>query len=166
MRVALRKSRHAPALQQRRQFLALLQRAQQLASAGSDAQNGVIQFILLGRREMIALNGLHLQHQGATDVITYDLRDNRLPEIPAEDDCVLAEIYLCPEVATEAAAEFQQSASRELVLYAVHGLLHLYGEDDLTTEQRASMRAAEKRILAALEQDFALHSVAEFCDLC
>jgi hypothetical protein len=37
----------------------------------------------------------------------------------------------------------------ELVLYAVHGLLHLCGYDDLTEEGAAAMRRREGELLAA-----------------
>ncbi|NLF94886.1 MAG: rRNA maturation RNase YbeY [Oligosphaeraceae bacterium] len=162
MKVLLRKSPHAPALQQRRQFLALLRRTQQLLAGENNCERGVIQVVLLGRQEMATLNGLHLQHQGATDVITYDFRNGPAPEMSIDQDCVMAEIYLCPEVAVEASGKYQQSRSRELILYAVHGFLHLYGEDDLTPEECVSMRAAEERLLATLAQDYDLDVVAAF----
>ncbi|NLZ62678.1 MAG: rRNA maturation RNase YbeY [Lentisphaerae bacterium] len=162
MKILLHKSPHAPALRQRRQLLALLRRAQQLLAGENSCERGVLQVVLLGRQEMAALNGLHLQHQGATDVITYDFRNGPEPEMFLDEDCVMAEIYLCPEVAAEVSGKYQQSRSRELILYALHGLLHLYGEDDLTLEDRASMRAAEERLLSALAQEFDLDAVAAF----
>jgi len=39
---------------------------------------------------------------------------------------------------------------RELVLYVVHGALHLAGYDDKTPKARKRMRAAERRILTEL----------------
>jgi probable rRNA maturation factor len=150
-------------LRQRGQFLALLRRAQRLAGGAiDDERRGVLQFVLLSVREMAALNHLHLQHQGATDVITYDFRDSLQVDdslISAESDLILAEIYLCPEIALESARKYQQSPSRELVLYAAHGLLHLYGEDDVDLISRAKMRAAEERVLTALAEEFDLDSV-------
>jgi len=35
-----------------------------------------------------------------------------------------------------------------LLLYCIHGALHLVGHDDLTPEPRREMRAAEKKYLA------------------
>ncbi len=98
---------------------------------------------------MTSLNALHLGHQGVTDVITYDLRNPDLL-FPADEEPVLAEIYLCPQVALQNAGLYGQSPSRELFLYALHGLLHLQGEDDLDDRARASMRAAENRIMQAM----------------
>ena len=113
---------------------------------------GILQFVLLSPDEMASLNALHLGHQGVTDVITYDLREQKML-FPEEEENVLAEIYLCPKVAMQNAALYGQSPSRELFLYAVHGLLHLKGEDDGDDHSRASMRAAENRIMTAMEKN-------------
>jgi ssRNA-specific RNase YbeY (16S rRNA maturation enzyme) len=36
----------------------------------------------------------------------------------------------------------------ELIVYIIHGILHLTGHDDRTSAQRKKMRAAERRLLA------------------
>lgn len=100
---------------------------------------------------MAALNWDFLRHEGTTDVITFDLRP--APGEPAGEDALLAEIYVCPRVAAEAAVRLGNSPSRELVLYMVHGLLHLAGHDDQSPEDAARMRKAEARVLKALEHD-------------
>lgn len=116
---------------------------------------GRIDLILVTRPRIIALNALHLHHQGATDVITYDLRGGfALPDEQGES--LLAEIYICPAVAVEQAPHFKETPSRELFRYAIHGLLHLAGEDDLTDEALASMRRAEARVMAIAEQRYSL----------
>lgn len=116
---------------------------------------GRIDIVLVTRRRMIMLNGLHLHHPGATDVITYDLRDGFLLQQPGFEP-LLAEIYICPAVAIEQAPQYGETPSRELFRYAVHGLLHLAGEDDLTDEALASMRRAEARVLAVAETQYRL----------
>ena len=127
-----------------------------LPATGLDcAIAGRIDIILVTRPRIISLNALHLHHQGATDVITYDFRDGYA--IPDEQgDRQLAEIYICPAVATEQAPRYNESPSRELFRYAAHGLLHLAGEDDLTEEALVSMRHAEARVLTAAEQRYSL----------
>ena len=115
--------------------------------------DGVVSFVLVTPASMARLNALHLHHQGTTDVITYDLRGDLFgtQAVPDDEPATLAEIYICPQVAREYAARFGNSPSRELLLYAIHGLLHLAGEDDLTDDARLSMRAAEARVMAALQ---------------
>ena len=129
-----------------------------LPLTGLDASaRGVLRFILVTRPRIIWLNRLHLGHVGDTDVITYDLRDDLRPGLPPEaGEAVAAEIYICPEVALRQAPRFSASPSRELFRYAVHGMLHLAGLDDLTPRDRAAMRRAEARVLAATETRISL----------
>lgn len=131
--------------------LALFEKALNAAavSTGLDlSAPGEIHIFFVTVPRMIALNALHLHHQGDTDVITYDLRDEEEFDLPEEaGERVLAEIFVCPEVARRQAPQFSETPSRELFRYAAHGLLHLAGEDDLTPEALASMRKAEERVL-------------------
>jgi probable rRNA maturation factor len=75
-------------------------------------------------------------------VLAFDLRG----------EAVAGEVYVCPAVAAEAAARFGTSLADECVLYAVHGMLHLAGFDDLDAASRRAMRRAEQRILRRLRE--------------
>jgi len=106
---------------------------------------------------MAELNEAFLNHHGPTDVLTFDLRDNAQSGArPGDDVQVIAEIDVCPAVAVDYATAHGGSPSRELVLYIVHGMLHLSGEDDQSPAARRAMRAAEKRVMDALTQRFDL----------
>ena len=131
------------------QFRRLLEAALPLAGLDT-AADGLVSFVLVTPARMARLNAMHLHHEGTTDVITYDWR-GQTTFGPAEDETPLAEIFICPQVAREYARRLGTTASHELLLYAVHGLLHLAGEDDLDEASRRSMRAAEARVLSALE---------------
>ena len=103
---------------------------------------------------MAELNERHLQHHGSTDVLTFDLRNETISiDDDPQDENVTAEIYICPEVAVQYATEHQLDPSRELLLYAVHGMLHLAGYDDIEDDDRAKMRQAEARVMNKLEED-------------
>jgi rRNA maturation RNase YbeY len=54
-------------------------------------------------------------------------------------------------VAEEQIEEFGHSEKREYTYLAVHGLLHLFGYDHMTDEDKAEMRAIEKRVLKKLK---------------
>lgn len=117
--------------------------------------DGQVNFVFLDEESMTELNAMHLHHSGSTDVITYDLR-------PAADGEPSAEIYICPAVAAKYAAELGNTLSREICLYAVHGLLHLSGLDDLTPEARIEMRKGESQTMSALAKSFQLDQIATF----
>ena len=147
----LNKARHSPPLRHRDRLAAILRMACELT--GLNEAPGILQFVLLGQDDIIHMNQTFLGHEGATDVITFDLRPtDRQPE----EDEVCGEIYVCPEVAVAAAAKYGTTPSRELVLYLVHGMLHLSGYDDIEPEDIPNMRAAEARVLAALEKRHSL----------
>ena len=94
-----------------------------------------------------AVNRDHLQHDYPTDVITFPLSDPSqavgTPEVPLE-----AEVVISAETACRRAADFDWSPHDELVLYLVHGLLHLAGYDDHTQDDREAMRKREQSVLA------------------
>ncbi len=155
MEVELMKQRGTPALKCRRRLLRVLALAQRLAGLGEEP--GVLHVIVTAPRTMIALNEGYLHHDGITDVLTFDLRSD---EAADADECV-AEVYVSPDYARSVCAGFGNSLSRELVLYMVHGMLHLAGEDDLAEEARRSMRAAEARVMRGLEEECSLEGFME-----
>jgi probable rRNA maturation factor len=155
MSIRLAKTPCPPALRRRRQLLQVLASAAELC--GLQHEDGVLQVCLLSKKRMAELNELFLGHQGPTDVLSFDLRQDAR-SLPGDEPPVIAEIDVCPAVALEYAAEHGGSPSRELVLYIVHGMLHLVGEDDQTRGARRAMRAAEKRVMDALGQRYDLEA--------
>lgn len=73
------------------------------------------------------------------DPITGDLAGVRLLE---------GELVVSTETAVREAAAHGWTADDELLLYVVHGLLHLCGYDDLTDDARPAMRRRELQVLA------------------
>ena len=91
-------------------------------------------------REISGLNRRYLGRKGVTDVISFDLSDD-----PA---CgISCQIVVCAEVATRQAARFGHGAGRELLLYVIHGLLHLMGYDDQTEKASEKMQARGEQLL-------------------
>lgn len=88
---------------------------------------------------------LHADHSGdptPTDVLTFDLGcDSRRGHIDGE-------IIVCADVAYAAAR--RRGALAELVLYVVHGVLHLAGHDDHADAAYRRMHRREDEILTAL----------------
>jgi probable rRNA maturation factor len=82
------------------------------------------------------LNREFLGHDYATDVLSFLLE--RQPET------LEGEIVVSAETAAAAAPRFGWSAPEELLLYVIHGALHLVGYDDHSAAERAEMRARER----------------------
>ena len=99
---------------------------------------------LVGDREMSALHERFLRVSGPTDVLTFPLDHDRRGRV------VGAEVVVCvPEARRRAKAE-GVAVERELLLYALHGMLHLCGHDDRTDASFRAMHRAEDLILTRL----------------
>ena len=88
------------------------------------------------------LNRKFLNHDYATDVLSFVLEEGTRGE-PLE-----GEVIASAETAVAAAERFGWPAADELLLYVVHGALHLVGYDDNTPEATAQMRTREADVLA------------------
>ena len=115
--------------------------------AGPEAS---LEINLVSPAQMAKVNQAFLQHEGPTDVITFDYREAR-PDAPLH-----GELFICPAVAVSQAREFGTDWRSELVRYAIHGLLHLLGHDDLEPVARRKMKLVEVRWLRLISRRFAL----------
>lgn len=118
-------------------------RVAQIASAvfeGESHSLGELSVVFGDHDTVLSLNKEWLGHDWHTDVISFLL----------EEDPIEGEIYVDVETASERYAEFNTSLTRELERYVIHGMLHLCGHDDATTEQRNAMRTLEDHYLRIL----------------
>jgi rRNA maturation RNase YbeY len=100
---------------------------------------------------MARLNEQYLQHEGSTDVITFNYREGKKKSAP-----VLGEIFICVDDAIKQAKEFKTTWQSEVVRYVVHGVLHLLGYDDLKPDLRRAMKREENRYVNSLSREFDL----------
>ena len=93
-----------------------------------------------------AMSELHWQYRrrrGPTDVLSFDLRDGGRGSLEGQ-------IVLSAETARREGRRRRIAAKRELLLYLVHGILHLAGYDDGSSEQANRMHRKEDSLLSAL----------------
>jgi probable rRNA maturation factor len=98
--------------------------------------------VFVNDAHLARLHARHLGDPSRTDVITFDLSD----DLGGPG----GEIYASAPCARRRARARGVPARRELLLYVVHGVLHLCGFDDRTRAERARMRAAETHVMRAL----------------
>lgn len=92
---------------------------------------------------------LHQRHMGVaepTDVLTFDNSAARASAAGPID----ADIVICMDEARRRADELGHGVERELLLYAVHGLLHCIGFDDHDEAAHAAMHAEEDAVLESI----------------
>lgn len=115
------------------------------AAAIASVTSGQVDLLLVNDDLMAELHWEHKQVEGTTDILTFDLRENRRSKTHVEVDLIL-----CVDEARRQAMQRGHKLEHELLLYAVHGLLHLIGYDDLRPTAAAKMHREEDRILSAL----------------
>ena len=112
---------------------------------------------LVAAREMALVNETFLQHEGSTDVITFDHAEKRKA---GRGKTLHGELFICVDEAITQAKEFKTSWQSEVVRYVVHGVLHLLGYDDLKPALRREMKREENRLVRRLKSRFSLAQLA------
>lgn len=87
------------------------------------------------------LNKQFLEHDEPTDVITF----------PYSEKPLHGDIAISTETAIAAAKDRGHAPADELLLYVIHGILHLCGYDDLNDKDRQAMRKREQHYLKQLK---------------
>lgn len=99
---------------------------------------------LVGQARISSLHHRFLGRRGPTDVLSFEIDHDRRGRVTS------GEIVICVPVARRAAAARGIPLGHELLLYALHGMLHLCGFDDKTKSAFVAMHAKEDKILTSL----------------
>lgn len=105
-------------------------------------RDAMVSITLVTSRHMARINQQHLSHRGPTDVITFALGDDGA-------GALVADIYICPEVARRQAREWGVGVREELARLVVHGTLHACGWDHPVDSAReeSDMWKRQERLL-------------------
>jgi probable rRNA maturation factor len=103
-----------------------------------------VSIALVNDKTMSALHERDLQIAGPTDVLTYELDHD-----PA-GRCTAGEVIVCVPEAKRQSRERGTTADNELLLYSLHGVLHLAGFDDRTERLFREMHTMEDDILTRI----------------
>ena len=111
-------------------------------AADHGVRGGEISLAVVSDDSIHDLNREHLQHDYPTDVLSFLL--DRV------DDQIDGEVIVSADTAARTASDYGWSATEELLLYVIHGSLHLVGYDDQTEVERNAMRVKEEHYLASI----------------
>jgi probable rRNA maturation factor len=120
-------------------------RAVRAVADAEAVKSGEISITFLDPLAIAALNEAHLERQGPTDVIAFNLAELSAP---------LADIYICPAIARQSATEYGVDLREELLRLIVHGMLHVVGYDHPEGEGRleSEMYRRQEDLLGELMQ--------------
>jgi probable rRNA maturation factor len=109
-----------------------------LGDAGYTA--GEVSIAIVDDDAMHKLNRQYLQHDYPTDVLSFVLEE--------DETRLIGQLIVSADYAAREAPTFGWTTDDELLLYAIHGALHLVGYDDLEPDLKAEMREQETAYLA------------------
>ncbi|MEM7783669.1 MAG: rRNA maturation RNase YbeY [Planctomycetota bacterium] len=107
-------------------------------------QTAEISVALVDDPSIRQLNLQYLQHDYETDVISFVLDES------TEFRSLSGQLVVSTDTAFRFASELNCPWQDELLLYVVHGMLHLVGYRDKNPQQVSEMRQQEKKYLARL----------------
>jgi probable rRNA maturation factor len=119
---------------------ARLELAVQRVLSHAQVRNALVDVAVLDDPAIWQVNREFLSHDYPTDVISFVHEQN--------EDGLEGEVLASWDTAVSHAATYGWPAADELLLYVIHGTLHLVGHDDQTAEALDTMRDAERAVLA------------------
>lgn len=93
-----------------------------------------ITYVFCSDEYLYQMNVDYLNHDNYTDIITFDYTENTI---------VSGDIFISIDRVKENAIKFNTTFLNELSRVIIHGVLHLLGYKDKTTEQKQVMRSKE-----------------------
>ncbi len=93
-----------------------------------------VEYNFIGADRMVEINKEFLDHDYATDIITFDYTADKL---------ISAEIFISIDILKENATKNSQSVENEVIRLVFHGVLHCLGYKDKTKADKEIMRQKE-----------------------
>lgn len=105
--------------------------------------NKKISLLICDNKLIKKLNKQYFGKFRATDVISFPLKDSLEPSY-------LGEVVVSAEEAVKVSKKLKVRWQDELLLYCLHGILHLIGYSDTTKSKRAKMERKQQKVIKAL----------------
>ena len=119
------------------------------------------ELLLVSEEEIRELNARERGVDSVTDVLSFPsmdgikgqpiLAEEHGEELDEDGNVFLGSIVICEKRAREQAQEYGHSFERELWYLAVHGILHCFGYDHMTEEEKLEMREKEESVMQKLD---------------
>ncbi len=122
-----------------------LRRAVGLVLRGEAVSDAQIELAVVDDPAIRQLNDRYLRRDEATDVLSFVLERSA--------GFLEGQVVVSADRARAVAPQVGWSPAEELLLYAIHGALHLVGYEDRTPRQRTNMQARESHYLTRLGLD-------------
>lgn len=108
-----------------------------------DKKLGNISYVFCNDEQELEINKQFLNHNFFTDIITFDY---------VEKNVISGDIFISIDCVKENSKTFETDFNAELFRVIIHGVLHLLGHDDKTTEEKSIMREKENECLKMINK--------------
>lgn len=103
-----------------------------------NASLGNLSYIFCDDNYLLKINQEHLKHDTLTDIITFDYTENSV---------ISGDIFVSIDRIKENASEYEVAFDEEIHRVMSHGLLHLLGYNDKSSEEKDLMRNKENEMM-------------------
>jgi len=121
-----------------------LRRLIEFVASAEGRKIAAVDLAVVGSAKMASLNRRWTGAAGATDVLSFDLSESG-----GRARRICAQIVVSADAAIRQGPRHGHSPAKELMLYVIHGLLHLTGYDDNAPPAAKKMHARQDKLLAA-----------------
>jgi len=111
-----------------------------------------VSFLFVSARRMKTFNRRYKGKNKSTDVLAFSQLEGKKP--PRLKTVCLGDVIISVDDARRQAPSFGNPFLKELILYMVHGVLHLLGHDDEKPGPRKRMRKEEERVMKRIHARF------------
>lgn len=109
-----------------------------------EKKDAELNIVFIDNKRIKEINKTFLGHNYATDVLSFAYHE------PSRKNNISGEIIVSVEMATKLAQKRGYSVEGEIVLYLIHGLLHLLGYNDRQKSDAKKMHQREGELLSNL----------------
>ena len=107
-----------------------------------------VEVVYVDEDEIVLINMDHLDRDYVTDIISFKYDENSEGKNGIEGT-----LFCCAPRIAEQAEEFGETTENEFRRILIHGLLHLIGYDDQTTEDKKRMTELEDKYLSLFQEN-------------
>lgn len=113
-------------------------------------QNFELTVLIVGDKEIRALNKKYRRKDKITDVLSFGQRGGGKIVLPKEKNLYLGDIIICYPQIKRQAEKFNHTSAEEFSLLLLHGFLHLMGYNDETQKDWLKMEKIQNKIFSKI----------------
>jgi len=99
---------------------------------------GALNYIFTNDNDMAVMNMKYLAHDTLTDIITFDY---------SEGNVLAGDVFISTDRVVENAKHYEVDEKEEMRRVMAHGVLHLMGFNDKSTEEKSQMKMMENKFI-------------------